>query len=344
VWTPFRAAGLDETMAFSAAMLAGGLAQMLAQWPQLRREGYRHSWRFNPCNPALREVLFLMGPGTIGVAAAQINLFVNTLLASEVNEVPSVLRYAFLLMYLPIGIFGVSVATATIPDISRQAAEGALKTMGATVSWAIRLMLVLSVPATVGLIVLAEPITRLIFERGEFDARSTMMTATALAFYAPGIVGYSIVKIASPGFYALRDARTPMFISLVTIGANLGLSIWLNSLIEYRGLALGTALAALVNAGLLLAFLSRRIGGLEAGRILNTFVRILVASAVMGAAAHYAHDWLRSTIPGDTLVIRMVQVFAAIGIGLIVFAAAAFALRVHEVGAAFQRVLGRVRR
>ena len=344
VWTPFRAAGLDETMAFSAAMLAGGLAQMLAQWPQLRREGYRHSWRFNPSNPALREVLFLMGPGTIGVAAAQINLFVNTLLASEVNEVPSVLRYAFLLMYLPIGIFGVSVATATIPDISRQAAEGALKTMGATVSWAIRLMLVLSVPATVGLIVLAEPITRLIFERGEFDARSTMMTATALAFYAPGIVGYSIVKIASPGFYALRDARTPMFISLVTIGANLGLSIWLNSLIEYRGLALGTALAALVNAGLLLAFLSRRIGGLEAGRIVNTFVRILLASAVMGAAAHYAHDWLRSTIPGDTLVFRMAQVFAAIGIGLIVFAAAAFALRVHEVGAAFQRVLGRVRR
>jgi len=135
-----------------------------------------------------------------------------------------------------------------------------------------------------------------------------------------------------------------MFISLVTIGANLGLSIWLNSLIEYRGLALGTALAALVNAGLLLAFLARRIGGLEAGRILNTFVRILVASAVMGAAAYYAHDWLRSTIPGDTLVIRMVQVFAAIGIGLIVFAAAAFALRVHEVGAAFQRVLGRVRR
>ena len=343
-WAPFRAAGLDPTMAFSAAMLAGGFAQMLAQWPQLRREGYRHQWTFNPSDPALREVLFLMGPGTIGVAAAQINLFVNTLLASEVNEVPSVLRYAFLLMYLPIGIFGVSVATATIPDISRQAAEGALKAMGATVSWALRLMLVLSVPATIGLIALAEPITRLIFERGQFNANSTLMTATALSFYAPGIVGYSIVKIASPGFYALRDARTPMFISVVTIGANLALSVWLNSWIEYRGLALGTALAALINAGLLLAFLTRRIGGIEAGRVLNTFVRMLVASLVMAAAAVPMHRWLETVVPGDGVWSQLAEVFGAIAVALAVLAAAAHVLRVEEFATAMRRVTSRFRR
>ncbi len=341
---PLARAGMGAVMAFSAAMLAGGLAQVIAQWPSLWREGYRHVWIFSPRDPALREVLFLMGPGTIGVAAAQVNLLVNTMLASEVQGGPSALRFAFLLMYLPIGIFGVSVATATIPDISRQAAEGSYRTMGSTVSWAIRLMLVLSVPATVGLIALGEPITRLIFQYGAFDAASTAMTAGALAYYAAGIVGYSVVKIASPGFYALREARTPMVISVVTIAANLALSVWLYSWLRIEGLALGTALAALLNAALLLVMLSRRIGGVEAGRIANTFVRLLVASAVMGLAARYGHAWLRDAIPGDSMAIRAVQVFGAIGLGLVVFVAAALALGVQELGAAFQRVAGRLRR
>ncbi len=126
------------------------------------------------------------------------------------------LRFAFQLMYLPIGIFGVSVATATIPDLARHAAEGAHDKMVSTVSWAIRLMIVLSVPAIVGLIVLAGPIVELIYQRGQFNAQSTLMTAGALAFYAPGILGYSIVKIASPSFYSLREARTPVIVSVTT--------------------------------------------------------------------------------------------------------------------------------
>ena len=170
------------------------------------------------------------------------------------------------------------------------------------------------------------------------------MTAGALAFYAAGIIGYSIVKIASPGFYALREARTPVLTSVVTIAANLGLSIWLNSLLGIRGLALGTALAAIINAALLLVLLSRRIGGIEAGRIANTFIRILLASAVMGVAAHYGHAWLRVSVPGDTIPVRIAQVFGAIGAGLLVFTAAAVALRVQEVGTAFQRIAGRLRR
>ena len=145
--------------------------------------------------------------------------------------------------------------------------------MTSTVSWAIRLMLVLSVPATVGLMVLAQPIVELIFERGAFDAASTAMTAAALACYAPGIVGYSIVKIASPSFYSLREVRTPLIVSLVTIAVNLGLSVWLFDVIGFRGLALGTAIAANVNAVLLLVFLAKRIGGIELGRILNTLTQ-----------------------------------------------------------------------
>ena len=340
----FRQMDIEPVMALSVGMLGGGLAQMLAQWPTLRREGYRHQFTFNHRDPALREVLFLMGPGTIGAAAAQINLFVNTSLATAIDGVPAALRYAFLLMYLPIGIFGVSVATATIPNLARQGAEGAHAAMTSTVSWAIRLMLVLSVPATIGLMVLAQPIVQLIFERGAFDAASTAMTAAALACYAPGIVGYSIVKIASPSFYSLREVRTPLIVSLVTIAVNLGLSVWLFDAIGFRGLALGTAIAANVNAVLLLIFLAKRIGGIELGRILNTLARISIASVPMAAGAWYSHAWLTTAVPGDGDVAHAIEVFAAIVAALGVLAAAAWALRVQEFAAAMSRIVGRFRR
>jgi putative peptidoglycan lipid II flippase len=128
------------------------------------------------------------------------------------------------------------VATAAIPDLARQAAEGAHDAMVKTVSWGIRLMLVLSIPAIVGLCVLASPIVELIFQHGKFDAESTRKTAGALALYAPGILGYSIVKIVSPSFYSLREARTPVIVSVVTIVVNLGLNLWLNSLFPHYGL------------------------------------------------------------------------------------------------------------
>ena len=340
----FKQIGIEPVMALSVGMLGGGLAQMLAQWPALRREGYKHQFVLNHRDPALREVLFLMGPGTIGAAAAQINLFVNTSLATEIPGVPAALRYSFLLMYLPIGIFGVSVATATIPNLARQGAEGAHTAMTSTVSWAIRLMLVLSVPATVGLMVLAHPIVQLIFERGRFDSASTAMTATALACYAPGIVGYSIVKIASPSFYSLREVRTPLIVSLVTIAVNLGLSVWLFHTIDYRGLALGTAIAANVNALLLLMFLAKRIGGIESGRIMNTLVRIGLASVPMAIAARYSHAWLATAVPGNGTVAHVIEVFAAIIIAIGVLAAAAWILRVQELATAMSRILGRLRR
>jgi len=345
----FTAMNIQPVMALSIGMLLGGAAQIAVQWPALRREGYRHRWILNTRDPALHEVLILMGPGTIGVAAAQVNLLVNTWLATEVDGAATALRFAFQLMYLPIGIFGVSVATATIPDLARHASDGAHAAMTTTVSWAIRLMLVLSVPAVVGLIVLAGPIIELIFQYGRFTDASTLMTAGALAFYAPGILGYSIVKIASPSFYSLQDARTPVTVSLLTIAVNLALNLWLNSVMGFRGLALGTAISANLNAALLLWLLSRRIGGTDAARIGRTLLKISIASAVMGAAAFYTEGWLRGVLPqapGDwiTLVlVRIARVGGSIAVALAVLAAAAHLLRLEEFRAAMGRVLGRIR-
>jgi len=336
--------GISPVMSLTAGMLLGGVGQILLQWPTLRKEGYRHEWRLNFRDPGLREVLVLMGPGTLGVAAAQVNLFVNTVLATQEREIVASLSYAFRLMYLPIGIFGVSVATAAIPDLARHAAHGSYEHMRTTLSWGLRLMLVLSVPSTVGLMVLSYPITQLIFERGAFDPHSTVLVSSALFCYAPGIVGYCIVKIASPSFYSMRDARTPVLVSLVTIVVNLGLNISLYHFIGYRGLALGTAIAASVNAGLLLWLLDRRIGGMDGRRVSVTLVKTLIASLVMGAAAYFTEVGLHALLPGETFLVRLIRVVAAIAAGLGVFALSASALGIEEFMVAMRRILIRLGR
>jgi putative peptidoglycan lipid II flippase len=255
----FERVGVPTVMALSAGMLLGGLAQVVVQWPVLRQEGYRHQWILDPRDRGVREVLILMGPATLGLAAAQINMLVSTSLATGQDGAAAALGYAFRLIYVPIGIVGVSVATAAIPELAGHAASAALKEMRATVSWSLRLMLMLSVPAVVGLMALSGPIVELLFERYQFGPQSRALVADALFFYAPGILGYSAVKIASPGFYSLKDARTPATVSAISIVVNLVLNLWLNSTrLQFLGLALGTAIAANVNAGLLLAADRRR--------------------------------------------------------------------------------------
>jgi putative peptidoglycan lipid II flippase len=332
-------------MSLTVGMLLGGVAQIVVQWPMLRREGYQHKWILNPRDPGLREVLVLMGPGTLGLAAAQVNVFVNTILATSEPGAVSALGYAFRFMYLPVGIFAVSVATAAIPDLARHAAVNAHEAMRETLSWGLRLMLVLSVPACVGLMVLSHPIVELIYLRGRFDTTSSALVAASLFFYAPGIIGYSIVKIASPSFYALRDARTPVIVSVVTILTNLALNIWLNRIMHYQGLALGTAIAANINAGLLLVLLSKRLGGLDGRRVMTVFLKIAVASAAMAGAAYYGEAWLHRGLPatlfGYQIVTRLFRVIGGITVGVLTLMLAALVLQIEEFSLALRRILGR---
>jgi putative peptidoglycan lipid II flippase len=334
--------GLPGIMSLAIGTLIGGLGQIALQWPALRGLGFRYHAVLDFKNPELREVLRLMVPGTLGLAAVQINVLVNTYLATSQPEgAVSWLNYAFRLMYLPIGLFGVSIATAALPDISRQAVTDDLAAIRRTVSSGLRLMLMLNVPATVGLMVLAEPIVSLLLERGQFRPFDTLQTATALMFYAPGLLGYSAVKIASPTFYSLRDSRTPVIVSMVSVAANLTINLSLVRVMGFRGLALGTSLAAMINAGALLWLLSRRLRGLERGRIAIAFAKITVASVVMGATVHYASSWMQTTFPGRELPWKLLQVFGAISIGVLTLALMAKILRISEFNEALSRVLRR---
>lgn len=182
--------GIAPITIVAVATLVGGLGQVLIQWPPLHREGFRYRLVLDLRDEGLHRVLLLMGPGTIGMAATQINVFVNTVLATgEGTGAVSWLDFAFRLMYLPIGLFGVSIATAATPAISRMVAEQDLARIRSTLAGALGLMLFLNVPASIGLIVLAQPIVAVIFEHGEFTAADTVATAAALQLYAIGLVG-----------------------------------------------------------------------------------------------------------------------------------------------------------
>jgi putative peptidoglycan lipid II flippase len=189
---------------------------------------------------------------------------------------------------------------------------------------------------------LGQPIIELVLESGAFDANDTQMTLQALLFYAPGILGYSMVKIASPSFYALRDARTPVIVSIVTVAINLALNLTLHRMMGYRGLALGTSIAATINAWVLLALLSRRIGGMDARRVAISFVKIAIATALMGLAAYAAAGWARAWWPGGSTFAQVLRVFVPMGFAVAVLAVAAALLRIDEFGQVLRRLRSRI--
>ena len=323
--------GWPPITAIAIGTLVGGLAQVSLQWPLLRRQGFSYSPFLDWRQEGLRRVLVLMGPGTIGLAATQVNVFVNTVLATgEGTGAVSWLNYAFRLMYLPTGLFGVSIATATVPAVSRHAARGDSGAVRGTLADGLSLMLMLNVPATIGLIALATPIVRVIFERRAFLPSDTAATASALQCYAIGLLGYSIVRIASPTFYALGDSRTPVTISIAAVISNAALNLVLVRVLGYRGLALGTSIAALFNAGALLLVLHRRLDGLDDRRLFGSFARIVVASLLMGAAALAVDRALATWMPGDAFLIQAARLLAAIGAALSVLALAAHLLKIRE--------------
>jgi putative peptidoglycan lipid II flippase len=337
--------GLPAIAAIAIGTLIGGIAQLAVQWPSLRREGFEYRPLFDWRDEGLRRVLMLMGPGTIGLAATQVNVFVNTVLATgEGTGAVSWLNYAFRLMYLPIGLFGVSIATATLPAVARVVAQHDRARARTTVADGLSLMMMLNVPATVGLMVLSTPIVRVIFERGAFTPDATAGTASALQFYSIGLLGYSIVRIASPTFYALGENRTPVKVSVATVVVNASLNVALVRVLGYRGLALGTSIAAIFNAGVLLFLLRQRLDGLDDRRVLGSLARIILASLVMGIAAAATDGLLGVWLPGDALLTQVMRLAGAIGIALAVLTGAAHALRIREFNEGVALVTRRIRR
>lgn len=323
--------GLPRIMSIAIGALVGGLTQVAVQWPALRREGFRYKPVLDLRDPGLRRVLALMGPGTVGLAATQVNLFVSTLLAtSQGTGAVSWLQYAFRVMYLPLGLFGVSIATAVLPAAARHAAAEDRVAIRHTVTRGLALMLMVNIPATCGLLVLSTEIIRLLLERGHFTAADTAATAAALRLYAIGLLGYSTTRIASPVFYALGRSRVPVVLSAVSVTVNLVLSLVFVRVLGFTGLALATSLAALVNATLCLLLLRDQLDGIGGRPLITAFAKVAVASAAMSAAVLGVNRSLRGTVENGGTLTQAATLLAAIGAGLVVLAIAARLLRIEE--------------
>src|SRR5262245_53559498 len=314
--------------------LIGGMLQWLIQIPSLRAGGYR--WRpiISFRDEGVRQVMRMMAPAIIGSAALQVNVVVNTMFATSVAEGAVVwLGNAFRLIYLPIGIFGVAISTATLPVTSRAAAMDNLDEFRRTLASSLRLTLLLTIPSAVGLIILSRPIIALIYQYGRFTAFDTRQTALALAYNAIGLTAYSAVRVLAPSFYALRETRIPMMASLLSIVINYGVAKvtvdYLN--MGHIGLALSISAVAIVNFALLFFFMRRKLGGIEGRSLFGVFARVTLASAVMGAVCWLASHRIENYLGLDGLFARLINVGVTIAVGIVVFYLSARLLKVSEL-------------
>lgn len=298
-----EALGIEPIEGMAVGVVAGGLIQACVQIPLLRRQGYRWSWRSPLSGPArldpeLKKMMWLMIPGTVGLAATQINILVNSVFATSVGEgAVSWLNYAFRLMQFPIGIFGVSLASATLPAFSRAWAEPQPERQTAEASKilvkSLRRSFAVNLPASVGLAALGVPIIGLIFEHGRFSSQDTLATAQALMAYAIGLSAYSVVKILVPICYALGETRFAVTSSFVSVVANLGFNFLLVDRLGFVGLALGTSLTALLNAGMLAWGVRRRVW---AEGVLSGLFLYLILSILMGGVVYTLDQWISDQV------------------------------------------------
>src|SRR3989339_248634 len=274
--------GQPPIVGMAIGTLIGGMLQFGCQLPALFKAGFVFAPRLDLKHPGLRRIMKLMAPAVIGLAPLQINVLINTYFASSLAEGSlSWLSYAFRLFWLPVGLFGVALSTATLPVIARYAALRDMVNLRQTYVSSLTLAFSLTIPASVGLILLGEPITRVIFQHGSFDSLDTLRTSEALACYAVGLFAYSSVKIMVPVFYALDETRYPVAGSFLTMAGNV-LLVWLTiDLLQHKALALSISCAMILNFLFLSTVLYRKLAGYSLRYLFAGLAKVLCASLGM---------------------------------------------------------------
>jgi putative peptidoglycan lipid II flippase len=299
--------------ALAAGVLIGGVCQLALQIPFAIKKGFTFSFVFDPRSKLLKKVLLLMLPATVGTAVAEINMFVDTMLASLLKEGSvSFLYYANRLVQFPLGVFAIAISTALLPTLSYHAGKNDMPELIGTLSRSLRGAMFLIIPSTAGLIILREPIIELLFERGAFDHAATLNTAYALAFYSMGLLAFSGVKLFVSAFYALGDTKTPVKVAVTAMLINIVLNLLLMGPLQHGGLALATSIASWINLLCLWFLLGKRLGGLDGRRIGKSFLVTGLISLAMTAVIAFLWE---PVFAGG---------FTAGGLALIIFAAVAF--------------------
>jgi putative peptidoglycan lipid II flippase len=278
--------------------MAGGFVQFVFQIPSFIKNGYVLGVDATFNHPGLKKMAALLIPATMALSVSQINIVVSNILASFLPSGSiTYLFYSMRLIQFPVGIFGVAMGMAVLPSLSEHAVKGDLDRLREDFSFALRLLFFIAVPSMAGLIALREPIVNLLFQRGSFDYTATKGTAEALLFYSVGIWSIVGVRVITATFYSMQNTKTPVKIAAVGMLSNIAFSLSLMGPLKHAGLALANSLASGVNFFLLFYFLRRRLKRVDAKKIIRSFIKISIASLIMGVfgwAMIHGDLWVKS--------------------------------------------------
>jgi len=320
------------TVGLAIGVVVGGVIQVALQIPFLMEKGLSFVPKWNPNHPALKRIGVLMLPTVFGSAIYQVNQLVGTLLASLLREGSvSYLYYADRLVQFPLGVFAIAISTAVLPSLSREAAQRDLDGLKETLSHALRLTMFITIPAMIGLIVLREPIIRLLFQRGAFDAFTTIMTAQALLFYSLGLWAFAALRVFVSAFYSLQDTKTPVKVAVVAMLANIGLCLALMGPLKHGGLALALSLASTLQLCILILLLRKKLGGIEGRVVVGSMARSFLSSLVMGVCIYFIASRVFVDHSSQGVFGLATGLLVAIAAGVIVYAISAKVLGSKEL-------------
>jgi len=326
--------GPQAMTGFAIGVVIGGLAQLGIQLPALHKIGFRFFPDFRWKDSGVKKILSLMGPAIIAGGAVQAGVLLNTFFASflETGSV-TYLQFSFRLMQLPIGVFGVAVATVTLPAVSRAATEGISPEFRSTLSRGVRLVLLLTMPSALGLALLAEPIISVVWQRGNFSLADTLAVAGALRCYAIGLCFYAGTKVIQPAFYSIDKKWVPMFVSLLAIAVNAGLnSVWVFVLkLDHTYLALSTAIGSMVNFTILYILMRKFAGNFHTQKLVSTFLRLAFACAALVSVILAARFTILANWQELAFHFKLLNLCVTIGVAAAFYFVTAKILKVEEM-------------
>lgn len=327
----------DSATAIVVGVLVGGVLQFLMQVPSLVEKGMRFNFGISFSHPGIRNVARLMVPRLFGIGIGQINLFIDTRFATA-SLMPigslAALNVADRVMELVLGGYAIAVATAILPMMSHQAAAKDFESLKKTLAFSVRIVAFITIPAALGLMVLREPLIRVLFQHGQFVAESTRLTARALLYYAIGLPSLATVKLIVPAFYSTGDTKTPVIVASMSLVINIILNIlfleFFFKRVQNGGPALATALATFFDFFALFIIFRLRYGSMGTMDIVRSFAKVSVCAGIMGVACWFGNYYTAFTVHSRFLV--QLVVFSGLIIGAtVLYLALAWIFRCHEI-------------
>lgn len=329
--------------ALAAGVVCGAVGNFLTQFCAARKLNAGYRWRIDLAHPGVRKMFKLMLPSVFGLSIIQLNLLVTQNLASALPEGSiTAFRLANRLMQLPLGVFAMAVSTAAFPTMTTQAALAELAELKQTVSLSLRSIYYITIPAMLGLMILSEPIVRLLYQTGEFTAEDTVITAGALVFFSLALFSQATLQIITRVYYSFQDTITPVKIGVITFFVNFGLNLFFLNFtnLQLHGLALAFSLSSIVNMVIAVVIIRRRLGGLDGRRITVAVTKMFCAALVMSAVVLATHSYLAGRLNLELMRARAIETLVPILFGAVTYFAVTYALKMeelHQVLNAFSR-------